>query len=106
MQIGRLIPTVVESPVQSKDLPVMFPSSMFLRTVILAREPFCPLPTSVLAVRATYEKLISPLQAEARGERIGFFTQVEYMVKGLGATVGLVALVGCVVGFRAMYKGL
>lgn len=95
---------MVEIPAQSKDLPGMFPPSMFSRVVTLAREPFCPLPTSVPAIRATYENLISPLRAEARGVRVGFFTQVEYMLKGVGATVGLMAVVGCIIGVRAMYK--
>ncbi|RSL41092.1 hypothetical protein CEP54_015923 [Fusarium duplospermum] len=58
------------------------------------------LPNDVIAIRASYKGIIKPLKPEPRGERIGFFTQVEYLVKGVGATVGLLAMTGLYFGLR------
>ncbi|RSL83086.1 hypothetical protein CEP51_004742 [Fusarium floridanum] len=58
------------------------------------------LPNDILAIRASYKGTIKPLEPEPRGERIGFFTQVEYLVKGMGATVGLLTIAGLYFGLR------
>ena len=44
--------------------------------------------------------MIVPLKPEPLGERISFFKQVEYLIKGMGATIGVVAIAGIVYGVR------
>jgi hypothetical protein len=51
-----------------------------------------------------YENKIPPLKPERRGERIGFFTQVEYLLKGVGLLFGVLAATGIYYGFKAVQK--
>jgi hypothetical protein len=46
--------------------------------------------------------MIPPLKPEPRGERIGFFTQVEYLVKGAAVTAAILGATGLVFGAKAL----
>ncbi|RSL56830.1 hypothetical protein CEP53_006689 [Fusarium sp. AF-6] len=75
--------------------PLVFSSPMYY-----SFERSSSLPEDISAIRASYRRIIKPLKPEPRGERIGFFTQVEYLVKGMGATVGLLTIAGLYFGLR------
>ena len=59
---------------------------------------------NIPAIRASYEKLISPLKPEPRGERIGFFTQAEYLFKGVAGTAAILAGTGLYFGVKILKK--
>lgn len=69
--------------------PTIFSRKMLKTT---AKDVVPPKTTS--EIRATYQNLIVPLRPEHDGKRIGFFTQVEYLVKGVGIAAGLLGAVG------------
>ncbi|KAJ4247099.1 hypothetical protein NW762_013237 [Fusarium torreyae] len=54
----------------------------------------------VASIRATYKSLIKPLKPEPRGERVGFFDQVDYLIKGIGAALGVLVISGLYIGIR------
>lgn len=66
----------------------------FSRKLLKTTAKTITLPKTVPAIRATYQDLIEPLKPEHNGKRVGFFTQVEYLVKGVGVAAGLFGAVG------------
>lgn len=83
----------------------MFPSSDFSHHVFLTKTP-PQLPLSIAALRKSYESLLVPLKPEPRGERIGFFTQAEYLVKGVGAVAALLSFTCLYFGARWVQRRL
>ncbi|KAF5532890.1 proteophosphoglycan ppg4 [Fusarium mexicanum] len=59
-------------------------------------------PDNTAIIRASYMNLVKPLKPEPRGERIGFFDQVDYMIKGTGAVLGMLAISGLYIGLRRL----
>ena len=82
----------------------MYPSSMFTRPHVSINGSSPPWPPDIASIRSSYERRIKLLAPEPRGERIGFFTQVEYVVKGVGAVVATVGAVGLVYGIRRLAR--
>ena len=93
-----------DSFVSPASLESIFPATLFSRPQVITEKGVIALPKNILDIRATYERMIPPLKPEPRGERIGFFTQAEYLVKGVGAvTVGLMGI-GLYFGSRAIQR--
>ncbi|KAH8594885.1 hypothetical protein B0O99DRAFT_741565 [Bisporella sp. PMI_857] len=87
--------------ISPEPLRPVFPTTLFSRAQIIATKSSEALPSSVPAIRASYEKLIPPLKPEPRGERIGFFTQAEYLIKGVVGTTTILAAVGLYFGAQS-----
>jgi hypothetical protein len=60
---------------------------------------------SISTIRKSYENVVPPYKAEPRGERIGFFDQVFYVVQGVVAAVGVLGVVGLWYGGRRYFRG-
>jgi len=81
-----------------------FPTSFFSRYRLLASGKHAISASSVEAIRQSYLGKISPLKPEHPGGRIDFFKQVEYALKGTGAVIGSLALVGIYFGAKALRR--
>lgn len=78
----------------------LFSSSGFSNSLVSVRKKL-PSLDKIQDIRASYKNLIVPLKPEPRGERMSFFTQVEYFIKGAGATLGVATVIGLIYGVRA-----
>lgn len=79
---------------QQPSYTTLISPAVFSRPLIRARYlPVTSRPKDIGSLRADYETMV-PLQVEPRGERVGFFTQVKYLVKGMGIATGLMVIAG------------
>jgi hypothetical protein len=60
---------------------------------------------SIASIRKSYEDIVPPYKAEPRGERIGFFDQVFYVIQGAAALVGVLGVMGLWYGGRKYLRG-
>jgi hypothetical protein len=84
----------------------MFSTLLFSKSQIICHKPFIDLPAQISAIRTAYENMIPPLELEPRGERTGFFKQVEFVIKAVGFTAVIVmgtSLYFGVKGFRRRF---
>jgi hypothetical protein len=86
--------------------PSMYPVATFSRQRLTMTRPEPSSSNSIQSIRKTYDNLIKPMQPEPRGERIGFFDQVGYVVKGVAGTVAVLGIVGVWYGGRAVRRWL
>lgn len=82
----------------------MYSTLLFSKPQIICRNPFINLPAQILAIRAAYEKIIPPLEPEPRGERTGFFKQVEFVIKAVGLTAVIVMGTGLYFGVKGFRR--
>ncbi|KAH7133858.1 hypothetical protein EDB81DRAFT_805214 [Dactylonectria macrodidyma] len=99
MAIDFIYPIAITRESTEPTSAVVSPHT-FSRQMFKASRRTQQLPDDTPSIRATYEGLVVPLKPEPRGERIGFFTQVEYLVKSVGATLGLITIGGIYYGIR------
>jgi len=79
----------------------IFPTALFSRSQAIVGRATSDRSTVAADIRALYENLIAPPRAEPSGERMGFFSQVEILVKGVAVSVVSLSAVGLYFGFRA-----
>lgn len=84
----------IENRSISSSTNVLVSPTTFSRKILKTKAKGIILPKTTSEIRATYQNLIEPLKPEHDGKRIGFFTQVEYLVKGIGITAGLLGALG------------
>jgi hypothetical protein len=78
----------------------MFSTILFSKPQIICQIPFMDFPANVSAIRTAYENMIPPLEPEPRGERTGFFKQVEYVIKAVGFTAVIMMGTGLYFGVK------
>jgi len=81
-----------------------FPTSFFSQYRLVASSKHAISASSVDEIRQSYIAKISPLKPEHPGGRIDFFKQVEYVLKGTGAVLGSLTLVGIYFGARSVRR--
>ena len=79
---------------------LFFSPGCFSRKVMRISGKAFQSPNTTSEIQEAYQERIPPLKPEPSGERIGFFTQVEYLVKVVAATIGALGLVGLYFGVR------
>ena|SRR6266516_6849794 len=94
------------NPLADNASPSMYPVATFSRQRFTMIKPEPSTSTSIQSIRKTYDNLIKPLQPEPRGERIGFFDQVGYVIKGVAGTMAVLGVVGIWYGGRAVRRWL
>lgn len=89
---------------QGHDSAVSHPSAFrmadFACHVFLVEKQPEKAPLAVAALRKSYENLISPLAPEPRGGRLGFFGELDYLIKGIKAMAVLLGSTGLYFGAR------
>ena len=99
----QLEPEVNETASLSSNAPLLS-STTFARQVVTTKKSPGQIPNMMSQIRDSYKNLIAPLKPEPRGERIGFFTQAEYLAKGVGATLGLLIITGLYYGVQWAWR--
>ena len=79
----------------------MYPATIFSRPQLTISNTKPTLPDSISSIRNSSEGSFPAYKAEPRGERVGFFDQVFYVVQGVGAMVGVLGIVGLWYGEKA-----
>ncbi|KAI8939735.1 hypothetical protein NX059_003481 [Plenodomus lindquistii] len=101
--IGSIYPAALaHASWSTSPLPwrTLFSMDSFSRVVVVHGAEVAQPMYTAKEIRARYETMVPTLAADPSGERLGFFTQVEYVLKGVGATLGLATVLGVVYGMR------